>query len=194
MDSTRPVDQSWASQSTDLYEFKVCSSRYCVHDGMFVHSMEFSRRVGYTYLQNVVLSCSEIILYTEQGMVSKQVLELTLWLHLHSVVCVSVWACQLCRGGDTQALYCLNVQSAAPDKASCSEVCGVRTCYDNKCEAAERVFRLIACIPCSALPEYITLYGLSIFICSPAWGGMTPCNPVSCKSIECHFNSSHLPG
>lgn len=23
MDSTRPVDQSWASQSTDLYEFKV---------------------------------------------------------------------------------------------------------------------------------------------------------------------------
>ena len=57
MDSTRPVDQSWASQSTDLYEFKVCSSRYCVHDGMFVHSMEFSRRVGYTYLQNVVLSC-----------------------------------------------------------------------------------------------------------------------------------------
>lgn len=57
MDSIRPDDQSWASQPTDLYEFKVCSSPYCVNDGMYVHSMEFSHRVGYTYLQNVILSC-----------------------------------------------------------------------------------------------------------------------------------------
>ena len=58
MDSTRPVDQSWASQSTYLYEFKVflpltASIMVC----MYVHSMEFSRRIGYTYLHNVVLSC-----------------------------------------------------------------------------------------------------------------------------------------
>lgn len=58
MDSTRPVDQSWASQSTDLYESKVflpltASMMVC----MYVHSMEFSRRIGYTYLHNVVLSC-----------------------------------------------------------------------------------------------------------------------------------------